>query len=350
MQDFAGTLPVYDRKVQVTTSSAAGFSDSLRRAEVYKLVKDRLGQPIDAQDLITEIRRTHPSLAEYFRYAPAILSADIKALQNNPMLYKTISENQALVWREFGFAQTGFMNAGSYDGHELNSWMMMLKVSEEDAAFLKGKGYDIFRDAEGKPEILRVGRIDTDVFGYFLARRRDGGGYDYGALFKRYGGEDVRRVVDFVAMVQNRNPKEVAAEAYSHIPEGAGRWSREVGSNPEFSRNIRLLYAARDGMAVGVGMPMDPRSKAEIRQAAQEGRRPIAQYNDEPFNGQERSITTDIYGRTTLKSADLSATFDDFFSRGIPDGFKDVWKEIQMETSSALTQKEIELRVQGGAR
>ncbi|MBI2079910.1 hypothetical protein HYT84_04030 [Candidatus Micrarchaeota archaeon] len=257
-----------------------------------------------------------------------ITAAPIDHIKYNKQLDKAVTDNSALFWEELGYAQTGFVRSGLWDAHEGNAFAMLLKISEADAAFLTRKGHKVFT-VGGSPAILKVGRIDTDSGGHFLAKKGPDGQYDFSSLYRRYGGEDLRRIISGSATRSGRTVQDVANSVYPHMKEGARRWQREVGNTPAFSQQVPKLLTEHNGNPVGIGHTMSE-SKIAAVNAASPSKPAILL--EGPFNGRPHQPVNTPDGRSHLNAPEAIDSFRAL--NQIP--VDTIWNGVQQETTKAL--------------
>ncbi|MBN1169567.1 hypothetical protein JXA56_00945 [Candidatus Micrarchaeota archaeon] len=184
-----------------------------------------------------------------------------------------------LIFRRFGFSQTGVMNVGLYDSHRQNMFSMLGEISRADAGkLLASRNYLLFEEGvtasgsltpkfagnvegivmkakDGRYYIYEVGRIDTDTGACFLARMKPDG-LSFNAMMSEYAGTigPSVRIIDSAlnnagAVSRSYTFSEAAADMFA----GAQTWYRSVGRDPAFRTNVARRIAAYDGQPIGIG-------------------------------------------------------------------------------------------------
>src|SRR5208283_2496467 len=198
-----------------------------------------------------------------------IVSAKDSALNR---LYET---HRDIYYRELGRAQAGWMQSGIYDGNEQNAYAMFVRVSEEDGAFLKEKGYHVEVD-NGVSKLFIVGRIDTDWAGSYGASF-DGARYDFEHMFGQLGGHDMARILvkstreRMISGGEEPTTEELAREARKeleaarpHFIEGASQWYRTNGSDPSYVDGMKKLFLDNRDAPVGMEEKLSPEDLRDI--------------------------------------------------------------------------------------
>lgn len=185
-------------------------------------------------------------------------------------------------YKEFGYFLAAQIANSSSDGHESNSWAMLLKIAnpDKDIEHLTRKGYFI----ENK-KIFMFGRIDCDdSAGSYLAKG-NGLSMDFSDLEERIGGMAVlQRVFVNFTFMKNKiikafadrdgttpeyvNVEQVVNEAFDGpIPQGIRLWHEDHNNLDYYLWMIENMEKRRE-MPIGFSIPLDP---AQISELEREG-------------------------------------------------------------------------------
>ncbi|MBI5227091.1 hypothetical protein HY988_00750 [Candidatus Micrarchaeota archaeon] len=269
-------------------------------------------------------------------------AASLSRMKGNTELTKFYKEHPEVVHQEIGYACTGLMMGGSWDNHSGNLQGMLLKVPPSKVALLKSEGYTVV-DVRGESAIFKIGRIDTDAAGHFRVTKNTRGGYElYSSkehLIPQYS-KDLAPVFISLARLSGRPVSEVAQSATHSIKEGAKKWHTEVGSTPDFERNLVTAFAKNDGQMVGAGQSLSPTAIKEIEAyyaGGQKGDPPQVMVGM-PINGQRDYVMADRHGRVVFDAPEATDIFSHLLTIGGKDGFQNIWADI-LPDAQAMAEK-----------
>ncbi|MEK6982522.1 MAG: hypothetical protein AABX38_06325 [Candidatus Micrarchaeota archaeon] len=272
-------------------------------------------------------------------------ASNITSMHDEPILKYILEEHPDLFWQEMGYAQTGSLASGLWDGHELNLWAMMLEVSPSDATFLESKGRTTFTDATGRKMIFKFGRIDLDSAGHFQSVKQYDGSHDFSAMVKWSAKGDMHRIFDRIAKTTNSSIPQVMAFATEHIKEGAKKWYDSIGKTGSFASGMARKFQEHDGKPVSIGLEkiLTPEQKALI-EAGEKVYRDEVEINNAnfgmPINGNPRTSVDYVDGRTKFVAREGVEAFYQFLGRISKGSGGQLWNDILSKVPQHLIEED----------
>jgi hypothetical protein len=292
MGDYHGTMQVGGREYSTRAAAEMSVGDLAS----ISFLQRQLGATSDATiraGIEKRLKQYSPEQLELHKYVMDMLASPDPAIR-------------AAFWREFGNVLAGSYAVGLWDRHEVNLRVMRLEIqqplSAKEAAEFMAQGYTIEHDAaSGRTTLFRIGGIDTDAAGSYMASE-SGGGYLFDNMNYRFGHTDLHRLFESLANATGRDVGSLVSEAFGDVSatrdaggyttisgnltgpigEGVGRFWAQHGKDPKYRAMIEARFRSHEGEPLGMGYPLGQDDIAGIRSPAKQVEYNAAQSGD-PF-------------------------------------------------------------------
>ncbi len=242
-------------------------------------------------------------------------ASDILNMHRNLELMKALVDHGDAVLEQLWFYLTACMSSGSIDGHEGNTFAMLMKVTGGNAEELRSRGFHFIPDGHGGELVFMFGRIDTDdsAGSYWISMPREGS-IDAKRHINHMGGEAYlyRLMNSFVFHWNTAHPGDAPltaadlhqkmfwqpvnypgrANAEPPAIAGARRWMELRGSDPAFIKGMEDGFRAHSGEGAGISFGLrEPKLKEQFGKYG-------AAKDHFPCNGEPSQVIMDHAGRT----------------------------------------------------